>query len=256
MAANGPTMQRHPAVVETVQREALRRMETPAFRIGFLLFPGMTQLDLTGPYEVLARLPGAALHLVWKDLAPVRSDRGLAIVPTDTFETCPPLDLICVPGGPGINELLTDDETLSFIRDQAWAARYVTSVCTGALVLGAAGLLKGKRATTHWMSHGLLAEFGAIPVEARVVTDGRLITGGGVTAGIDFGLAVVAELAGPELAAAIELGLEYDPQPPFGTGSPERAGPELVARMRAMSARIQGIRTEQVRRAAAALQPA
>jgi cyclohexyl-isocyanide hydratase len=123
-------------------------------------------------------------------------------------------------------------------------------------VLGAAGLLQGKRATTHWMSHGLLAEFGAIPVEARVVTDGRLITGGGVTAGIDFGLAVIAELAGRDLAEAIELGLEYNPQPPFGTGSPERAGPELVARMRALSARIQGTRLEQVRRAAAALEPA
>ena len=229
-------------------------METPAFRIGFVLFPGLTQLDLTGPYEVLARLPGAEIHLVWKDLAPVHSDRGLEIVPTDTFDSCPTLDLICVPGGPGINALLTDDVTLSFIRHQAWGARYVTSVCTGALVLGAAGLLQGKRATTHWMSHDLLAEFGAIPVKARVVTDGRLITGGGVTAGIDFALTVIAELAGRELAEAIELGLEYDPQPPFGTGSPERAGPELVARMQAMAARIQGLRTKQVRRAAAALE--
>jgi len=230
-------------------------MENPTFRIGFVLFPGLTQLDMTGPYEVLTRLPGAAIHLVWKDLAPVRSDRGLAIVPTDTFDTCPTLDLICVPGGPGINDLLTDEETLSFIRHQAWGARYITSVCTGALVLGAAGLLQGKRATTHWMSHDLLAAFGAIPVQARVVTDGRLITGGGVTAGIDFGLAVIAELAGRDLAEAIELGLEYDPRPPFGTGSPERAGPELVARMQAMAARIQGVRIEQVRRAAAALEP-
>ncbi|HLZ65658.1 MAG TPA: DJ-1/PfpI family protein [Aliidongia sp.] len=231
-------------------------MTTPPFRIGFVLFPNMTQLDLTGPYEVLARLPGATIHLVWKDLAPVPSDRGLAIVPTDRFETCPTLDLICVPGGPGINELLTDDEVLSFIRHQAWGARYVTSVCTGALVLGAAGLLRGRRATTHWMSHGLLAEFGATPVRARVVVDGRIITGGGVTAGIDFGLTVVAEIAGRALAEAIELGLEYDPQPPFGTGTPERAGPELVTRMQALSARIQGARIEQVRRAAAALEPA
>ena len=229
-------------------------MTTPTFRIGFVLFPGLTQLDLTGPYEVLTRLPGAAVHLVWKDLAPVRSDRGLEIVPTDTFDTCPTLDLICVPGGPGVNDLMTDEQTLSFIRHQAWGARYVTSVCTGALVLGAAGLLQGKRATTHWMSHDLLAEFGAIPVKTRVVTDGRLITGGGVTAGIDFALTVIAELAGRELAEAIELGLEYDPQPPFGTGSPERAGPELVVRMQAMAARIQGLRTEQVRRAAAALE--
>ena len=231
-------------------------MATPPFRIGFLMFPGMTQLDLTGPYEVLARLPGASIHLVWKDAAPVRSDRGLAIVPTDDFETCPTLDLICVPGGPGINDLLTDDEVLSFVRHQAWGARYVTSVCTGALVLGAAGLLRGKRATTHWMSHGLLAEFGAIPVQARVVMDGRIVTGGGVTAGIDFGLAVIAEIGGRELAEAIELGLEYDPQPPFGTGTPDRAGAELVARMRTLSGRILGLRAEQVRRAAAALEPA
>jgi len=229
-------------------------MPTPPFRIGFVLFPGLTQLDMTGPYEVLTRLPDAVVHLVWKDLVPVRSDRGLAIVPTDTFDTCPALDLICVPGGPGINDLLTDEQTLSFIRHQAWGARYVTSVCTGALVLGAAGLLQGKRATTHWMSHHLLAAFGAIPVKARVVTDGRLITGGGVTAGIDFGLAVIAELAGRDLAEAIELGLEYDPQPPFGTGAPERAGPELVARMEAIAARIQGLRIEQVRRAVAALE--
>ncbi|HEV2674561.1 MAG TPA: DJ-1/PfpI family protein [Aliidongia sp.] len=231
-------------------------MEKNSFRIGFVLFPGMTQLDLTGPYEVLARLPNATIHLVWKDLAPVASDRGLAIVPTDTLETCPTLDLICVPGGPGINALLTDQTVLEFIRHQAWGAQYVTSVCTGALVLGAAGLLHGKRATTHWMSHDLLAEFGAIPVKARVVSDGRTITGGGVTAGIDFALTVIAEIAGRELAEAIELGLEYDPKPPFGTGTPERAGAELVARMQSRSAKIQGIRIEQVRRAAAALVPA
>ncbi|GGF27051.1 glutamine amidotransferase [Aliidongia dinghuensis] len=231
-------------------------MTEPTFRIGFLLFPGMTQLDMTGPYEVLSRLPGSAIHLVWKEAGPVASDRGLAIVATDSFVTCPPLDLICVPGGPGINELLTDAPVLDFIRHQAWGARYITSVCTGALVLGAAGLLYGKRATTHWMSHDLLAAFGAVPVKARVVTDGRLITGGGVTAGIDFALTILAELGGRELAQAVELGLEYDPQPPFGTGSPERAGPELEARMRALSDRIQGLRAEQVRRAAAALAPA
>ncbi len=231
-------------------------MENVTIKIGFLLFPGMTQLDLTGPYEVLSRLPGAELHLVWKDLALVRSDRGLAIVPTADFAGCPALDVICVPGGPGVNELLTDRVVLEFVREQAWGARYVTSVCTGALVLGAAGLLRGKRATTHWMSHGLLAEFGAIPTKARVVIDGRIVTGGGVTAGIDFALTLVAEIAGRDLAEAVELGLEYDPAPPFGTGTPERASPELVARLTALSARIQGLRIEQVRRAAAALETA
>ncbi len=231
-------------------------MTAPSIKIGFLLFPGMTQLDLTGPYEVLSRLPGAEIHLIWKDAAPVRSDRGLAIVPTVDFANCPALDVICVPGGPGVNELLTDHETLEFIRMQAWGARYVTSVCTGALVLGAAGLLRGKRATTHWMSHHLLVEFGAVPTKARVVQDGRIVTGGGVTAGIDFGLTLVAEIAGRDLAEAVELGLEYDPAPPFGTGSPERAGPDLLARLTAQSARLQGLREEQVRRAAAALEPA
>ena len=231
-------------------------MKPASFKIGFLLFPGMTQLDLTGPYEVLSRLPGAEIHLVWKDTAPVASDRGLAIVPTATFATCPTLDLICVPGGPGINDLLTDASVLDFVRYQAWGARYVTSVCTGALVLGAAGLLHGVKATTHWMSHGLLAEFGAIPVRARVVSDGRIITGGGVTAGIDFGLTLLAEIGGRALAEAVELGLEYDPQPPFGTGTPDRASPELVARLQTLSAQIQGLRREQVRRAAAALAPA
>ena len=163
------------------------------FHIGLLLFPDITQLDMTGPYEVFTKFPDAKVHLVWKSLEPVTAGGGMQIVPTMTFADCPQLDLICVPGGRGMNALLNDAETLGFIRRQAKGARYVTSVCTGALVLGAAGLLKGKRAATHWMSREMLSAFGATPVAERVVVDGHVITGGGVTAGIDFALTVAAE---------------------------------------------------------------
>ena len=179
-----------------------------AFRIGFLVFPNITQLDMTGPHEVFARLPGSETHLVWKSLEPIAAQGGLRLVPTTTLDACPQLDLVCVPGGPGMNPLLTDDDVLAFLRRQAAGARYVTAVCTGALVLGAAGLLKGKRATTHWTAHHLLAPFGAIPVAERTVIDGNVITGGGVTAGIDFALRVVAEVAGEDAAKAIQLSID------------------------------------------------
>jgi cyclohexyl-isocyanide hydratase len=167
-----------------------------SLEIGFLVFPQVQQLDLTGPYEVLAALQGATNHLVWKTLDPVASSTGLRLSPTTTFATCPPLEVLCVPGGVGVNALMEDAEVIAFVRRQAEQARYVTSVCTGALVLGVAGLLQRRRATTHWNAHDLLSSFGAIPTEGRVVRDGNLITAGGVTAGIDFGLALVAELAG------------------------------------------------------------
>src|SRR3989440_2371858 len=156
------------------------------FHIGLLLFPDITQLDLTGPYEVFIKFPDARVHLVWKSREPVIAGGGMQLMPDMTFAECPQLDLICVPGGAGMNALLDDAETLDFIRAQASGARYVTSVCTGALVLGAAGLLKGKRAATHWMSRDMLAAFGALPVNERVVVDGNVITGGGVTAGGGF----------------------------------------------------------------------
>src|SRR3982751_4688341 len=175
------------------------------FQIGLLLFPDITQLDMTGPYEVFIKFPDSKVHLVWKTRAPVTAGGGMQITPTTTFTECPQLDLICVPGGAGMNALLNDAETLDSIRRQAKAARYVTSVCTGALVLGAAGLLKGKRAATHWMSREMLAVFGAIPVAERVVTDGNVITGGGVTAGIDFALTVAAEVHGAHIAALAPL---------------------------------------------------
>ncbi|MGA8138660.1 MULTISPECIES: isonitrile hydratase [Pseudomonas] len=197
--------------------------------IGFLLFPKVQQLDLTGPYDVLFSLPDARIHLIWKDLAPVTSSTGLVFTPTTTFEDCPPLDVICIPGGAGVGPLMEDAETLSFIVRQAAQARYITSVCTGSLVLGAAGLLQGRKATTHWAYHDLLAPLGAIPVKDRVVRDGNLLTGGGITAGIDFALTLVAELVGAQEAQAIQLQLEYAPAPPFNAGSPETAPADVLA---------------------------
>jgi cyclohexyl-isocyanide hydratase len=220
------------------------------FRIGFLVFPAITQLDMTGPHEVFARMPGSEIHLAWKTLEPVAAQGGMQLVPTTTLDACPQLDLVCVPGGPGMNALLGDAAVLAYLRRQATAARYVTAVCTGTLVLGAAGLLKGKRATTHWTAVDMLAAFGATPVAERTVIDGNLITGGGVTAGIDFALKVVAEVAGEDVAKTIQLSIEYDPKPPFDAGSPVRAGEAIVARQRQAGARIQAEREAAVRAAA------
>jgi cyclohexyl-isocyanide hydratase len=218
--------------------------------IGLLLFPNITQLDLTGPYEVFTKFPAAKVDLIWKSLAPVTVAGGMQILPSSTFETCPDLDVICVPGGAGMNPLLNDDETLAFIKRQAASAQYITSVCTGSLVLGAAGLLKGKRATTHWMSLEMLAEFGALPVAERVVIDGNIVTGGGVTAGIDFALSLAAEIYGEQLAKTIQLAIEYDPHPPYNSGSPASAEDELLAQVRVSSAERQAERADAVKRAA------
>jgi len=201
-------------------------------QIGMLLYPGLTQLDLTGPFEVLHRIPGARVHLVWKETQPVRADSGLGLVPTTAFADCPPLDILFVPGGNGQGAVMTDPVVLDFLRHHGRTARYVTSVCTGALVLGAAGLLDGYDAATHWAFVQLLPAFGARHVPGRVVVDRNRITGGGVTAGIDFALRLVAELAGEDVAKAIQLGLEYDPAPPFRSGHPDVADPALVAKMR------------------------
>lgn len=200
--------------------------------IGFCLFPRLTQLDLAGPAQVLSVLPGATVHYAAATLDPVPTDAGFAIVPTVTFDECPQLDVVCVPGGPGQVEVMADEGVLGFLRRQGEGARYVTSVCTGSLLLAAAGLLEGKRATTHWAFHEMLAGFGAEPTSGRVVRDGRCVTGGGVTAGIDFGLALAAELTSEDVARTIQLALEYDPQPPFAAGTPEQAGAELTTKVR------------------------
>lgn len=223
-------------------------------QIGLLLFPDVTQLDLTGPWEVFARTPGVECHLIWKDLQPVRSDRGLSILPTTTFADCPPLDVICVPGGPGQIALMSDDVTLNFLRQQADQAKWVTSVCTGSLVLGAAGLLKGYRATSHWSSIDQLALLGAEPVSERVVRDRNRISGAGVTSGIDFALTLVAEIAGDAVAKSVQLQMEYDPEPPFTSGSPHTASPQEVEQARAKMAEFLATRRAATERAALRLQ--
>jgi len=197
--------------------------------IGLLVFPNVQQLDLTGPYDVFATMPGVVVHLVWKNLEPLQSSTGLTLVPTATFADCIDLDVICVPGGVGVDVLMEDAQTLAFIQHQAATAQYVTSVCTGALVLGAAGLLKGRRATTHWASHSLLEQFGAIPVRERVVRDGNLMTGGGVTAGIDFALTLISEVFDADTARTIQLQLEYAPAPPYDSGRPDSAPANILA---------------------------
>lgn len=223
---------------------------TAPLRIGLLLFPRLTQLDMTGPFEVFSRVPGGTVHLVWKTRDPVTSDTGLAMLPDTDFARCPQLDVICVPGGPGVAGLMEDAETLAFLRLQAEGARFVTSVCTGALVLGAAGLLKGVRATTHWASHDFLAALGAVPEHGRWVRDGRVVTGGGVTAGIDFALALIAEMVLLEVAQGIQLQIEYAPAPPFAAGSPETAPPEVLANARARGAAMRAEREALVTRVA------
>ncbi len=207
-------------------------------QIGMLIFPRLTQLDMTGPYEVLARLPDTKIHLVARTLEPVTTDRGMQIVPTVTYETCPPLDVIMVPGGPGQQDLMEDEVVLSFLRQQAGSAKYVTSVCTGSLVLGAAGLLKGKRATCHWNALEHLKLLGAIPVSEKVVIDGNIVTGAGVTSGIDFALTLAAILEGEQMAREIQLGIEYDPEPPFDSGSPKTAPRELVETLRGRGSKL------------------
>ena len=218
--------------------------------IGMFIFPDLTHLDFAGPHEVLTRMPQSEVKVIARSLQPVRAQSGMSVVPDTTMAAAPQVDLIFVPGGPGVGPLMENADTLEFLRRQAQQAKYVTSVCTGALVLGAAGLLKGYRATTHWASLDLLPVFGAIPVAQRVVIDRNRITGGGVTAGIDFGLTVAAEIFGARIAKTIQLGLEYNPAPPFNSGHPTTADAEIVEEERRKRAPQQATRLEQARRAA------
>ncbi|WP_433953382.1 DJ-1/PfpI family protein [Curtobacterium flaccumfaciens] len=219
-------------------------------RIAFLLFPHLTQLDLTGPAQVLSRVPGARVEYIAATLDPVPSDCGLALVPTVTIRDAGPADVLVVPGGDGAFDAMLDPDVVAFVRRQAEHATWITSVCTGAFVLGAAGLLAGRRATTHWASKPMLEAFGAQPVDARIARDGAVVTAAGVSAGIDMALWLAAELAGQPAAEAIQLQIEYDPQPPFDHGSAERADAVVVTRARAAAEESRGAR---VTRAAAAV---
>jgi cyclohexyl-isocyanide hydratase len=212
--------------------------------IGMLLYPGLTQLDLTGPYEVLVRMTDARVHLLWKTLDPVAADSGMRLLPTVTLADSPPLDIVFVPGGPGQVALMDDEEVLAFLAKAGARARYVTSVCTGSLVLAAAGLLEGYRAACHWRWRGELARLGIEVGMDRVVFDRNRVTGGGVTAGIDLGLSLVAEIQGPEEARRIQLQIEYNPAPPFDSGSPEHADADTLEAVERRSGALKRARRE------------
>ena len=219
--------------------------------VAFLLFPDLTPLDLVGPAQVLSRLGDARLLYVAKTREPVMGDAGYALVPTAVFDEVPAADVLCIPGGFGTTRAIEDDETIAWVARVGATARWVTSVCTGSLVLGAAGLLRGYRAATHWAWRDLLPLFGAEPVAARTVTDRNRMTGGGVTAGLDFALTLLAELRGADHARLVQLGMEYDPAPPFDAGSPERAGEALEAAYRLRTDELMPTRGEDMRAAAA-----
>jgi cyclohexyl-isocyanide hydratase len=219
-------------------------------RVVFLVYPNVTQLDLTGPAQVLSRLGNSTIDLVWKTREPVPTDSGFSLLPTTTLEEMSGADILCIPGGFGCVDVMHDDEMLDWVRRVGSEAKWVTSVCTGSLILGAAGLLQGYRATSHWAWRDYLKLFGAQPVNGRVVFDRNRVTGGGVTAGIDFALALTAKIRGEKFGKAIQLGLEYDPHPPFNAGGPETAGRELVEAVRERSNRMAPDRDERVRAAA------
>ncbi|MCC8963418.1 DJ-1/PfpI family protein [Bradyrhizobium sp. Pear76] len=222
-------------------------------RIGSLLFEGVDQIDLTGPFEVLSRIPNSTYRIYGKTMEPVRDIKGLRLTPDATLAEAPPLDVLHVPGGFGQQALMEDTEVLGWISRQAAGASRIFSVCTGALICGAAGLLKGRRATTHWASIHLLPFFGAIPVNERVVVDGSFVFAAGVTAGIDGALRLAAELRGDDAARAIQLYMVYAPEPPFDSGTPETAPPEILQQSRQAVRAITAQREETARRIAARL---
>lgn len=227
--------------------------QPPPLEIGILLYPGVTALDAVGPYEPLVRLPGARVRWIGAEPGPVAAQGGLGLAVDTAYPECPPLDLVLVPGGPGQFDRMEDSALLGFLQRQAEAARWVTSVCTGSLLLGAAGLLRGYRATTHWRYLDCLKDLGAAPVRKRIVADRNRITAAGVSAGIDMGLFLAAMIAGDGAAREIQLQLEYDPQPPFHSGSPDQADDEIVAAVEAASQSLYDRRRAQTRRLGAQL---
>lgn len=200
--------------------------------IVFVLFDRVTQLDFAGPVQFLSRIPGAHVHVAAKNVAPVATDCGFSLLPTVAFADCPQADIMCVPGGVGVADALSDSALIAFVSEQAKGAQWVTSVCTGAFILGAAGLIGGRRVTTHWGYTHLLGKFGATYEKARIVRDGNLVTAGGVTSGIDFALELIAQTAGEDVARTIQLSLEYDPAPPFPGGTPDTSPAPIVRGIR------------------------
>lgn len=227
-------------------------MTAAPFRIVFAIYPGMTHLDFTGPHQVLSRTPNSETIVASPDGGLVEAD-GLVFASVAKLSEIDRCDLICVPGGLNATRMGLDEAFVAEIRRLASGARYVTSVCTGSLILGAAGLLQGRRAATHWAYRELLPLFGAIVDEGRVVRDGNIFTGGGVTAGIDFAFTVLAEIAGEDAARTIQLGLEYAPAPPFESGRPELAPPHILQRFNASRERMMAGRREEAQQAAARL---
>jgi cyclohexyl-isocyanide hydratase len=224
-------------------------------KIVFLVYPKITQLDFAGPAQLLGQLPGVTVESVWKDREPIATDSGFGLVPTGTLADCREADIICVPGGIGCHDVMDDQDVLAWLKDISASARFTTSVCTGSLILAAAGLLEGYRATSHWLWREYLALFGAIPTDERVVFDGTRVTGAGVTAGLDFGLALAGAIRGGNQARLLQLGMQYDPAPPFDCGSPAAAGEERVAQLLWASAKQIEWRSARIREAAARMKP-
>lgn len=227
--------------------------EISPISVAFLVFPNVTQLDLTGPAQVLSRLGNTSVNLVWKDKEPVPTDAGFPLLPTATFDDIDRVDILCVPGGLGTMEMMQDRAVLAWLQKVAANADWVTSVCTGSLVLGAAGLLKGYKSACHWASVDQLAFFGATPVRQRIVEDRNRFSGGGVTSGIDFALALAARIRGEDHAKFIQLAIEYDPHPPFDAGSPDKVSPEILDRYYALIEKAVPEREAKVKAIAAAL---
>ncbi len=222
-------------------------------KIGAIIFPNMDQCDFTGPFEVLSRLPDSTFHVVWKRKEPIRDCHGLILSPETELGECPKLDLLVVPGGHGQEALMDDEDVLSFVRSQWRSAKYVFSVCTGALICGAAGLLRGVKATTHWSAFHLLQYYGAIPTNARVVVDGKMVSAAGVTAGFDGALVIASLLRGEDIAREIQLAIQYAPEPPFDSGSPEKARTDTLEAAKRYSSRITEARLATAKRLSAKL---
>ncbi|WP_087686500.1 DJ-1/PfpI family protein [Pandoraea sp. PE-S2R-1] len=228
-------------------------MTNAAFRVGVVMFPGMTQLDMTGPLEVLSAVPGWTVDLIGETLSPVRCARGFSFMSTVDFSHAPQYDLLVVPGGPGVDEAMLNRSLVAFVRDQAAHAAYVFGICTGSLLLAATGCLAGRRASCHWQAVEFLTHFGVVPSRQRMTIDGRFFTSGGVTAGIDMALKVVGEIVGVEAAQGIQLLLEYDPEPPYRAGTPDVAPAAVVERLTLASAQRKNNRLKAVLAASQAI---